>query len=225
MNEYYLNITVVPRGKSMIVTKAAVMAGCSGGTVIGGRGISRNGLAVLLGFGEFDQDIIINLVEKDRRCEVQTAIKVSCSSQKKFFGGMFSLKAQDFVKGGNIYHGETKMDLENSEENKDKMTHELIVVIVNKDFADDVMHAARKAGAGGGTVINARGTAREEDAKFFGVQIVPEKEMLMILVDSDKKEKVLESIRNLKCISQPGSGIAFTLPATDFTVLGKSAGK
>ena len=112
------------------------------------------------------------------------------------------------------------MSLENREESKDKMTHELIVVIVNKDFADDVMHAARKAGAGGGTVINARGTAREEDAKFFGVQIVPEKEMLMILVDSDKKEKVLESIRNLKCISQPGSGIAFTMPATDFTVLG-----
>ena len=79
------------------------------------------------------------------------------------------------------------MDLENREESKDKMTHELIVVIVNKDFADDVMHAARKAGAGGGTVINARGTAREEDAKFFGVQIVPEKEMLMILVDSDKR--------------------------------------
>ena len=59
----------------------------------------------------------------------------------------------------------------------------LISVILNKGYADDAMAAARKAGAGGGTVINARGTAREDDAKFFGMHIVPEKEMLMISAD------------------------------------------
>ena len=46
-------------------------------------------------------------------------------------------------------------------------SHQLICVIVNAGYADDVMNAARTAGATGGTVINARGTGREEDVKLF----------------------------------------------------------
>ena len=86
-------------------------------------------------------------------------------------------------------------------------THDVINVIVNRGFADDVMDAARKAGAGGGTVINARGTAREDDERFFGMHIVPEKEMLIIVVEHSNKEKVMSAIQNLECLSEPGSGI------------------
>ena len=64
--------------------------------------------------------------------------------------------------------------------------------------------------------------ANENDAKFFGVHIVPEKEMLMIVVDSDKKDAVLEAIRTLPCLSEPGSGIAFTSAVNDVTLLGKN---
>ena len=99
--------------------------------------------------------------------------------------------------------------------------HEMISVIVNKGYADDAMAAARKAGAGGGTVITARGTAREDDEKFFGVHIVPEKEMLIILVESGKKDAVLNAIKNLRCLSEPGSGIAFCAGVDDFILLGK----
>ena len=65
--------------------------------------------------------------------------------------------------------------------------YQMINVIVNKGYAEDAMAAARKAGAGGGTIIGARGTAKEGDAAFFGMKIVPEKEMLMILVPAEKK--------------------------------------
>ena len=99
---------------------------------------------------------------------------------------------------------------------------ELITVILNKGYADDAMAAARKAGAGGGTVINARGTAREDDAKFFGMHIVPEKEMLMIVVDEDKKDAVLEAVKSLDCLSVPGSGIAFSSSVNEFSLLGKA---
>ena len=100
----------------------------------------------------------------------------------------------------------------------------LISVILNKGYADDAMEAAREAGAGGGTVINARGTAREDDEKFFGVHIVPEKEMLVMVVEEDKKTAVLNAIRDLKCLSEPGSGIAFCSSVDDFTLLGKKNG-
>ena len=100
-------------------------------------------------------------------------------------------------------------------------SRDMISVIVNKGYADDVMAAARRVGAGGGTVINARGTAREDDEKFFGVHIVPEKEMLVMIVEHDKKAAVLDAIRDLKCLREPGSGIAFCNGVDDFTLLGK----
>ena len=102
-------------------------------------------------------------------------------------------------------------------------THELITVILNRGYADDAMAAARKAGAGGGTVINARGTAREDDEKFFGVHIVPEKEMLLIVVGKEKKDTVLEAIRTLPCLKEPGSGITFSQSADSFTILGRKS--
>ena len=89
----------------------------------------------------------------------------------------------------------------------------MINIIVNKGYAEDAMAAARKAGAGGGTVVLGRGTAKEGDEKFFGVEIVPEKEMLVILAEQSKAEAVVEAIQNLECFSKGGSGVAGPAPA------------
>ena len=43
-----------------------------------------------------------------------------------------------------------------------EILYELIIAIVNRGFADDVMSAAKSAGATGGTIMNARGTGKEE---------------------------------------------------------------
>ena len=74
---------------------------------------------------------------------------------------------------------------------------------------------------GGGTIIGARGTAKEGDAAFFGMKIVPEKELLMILVPDSKKEDILAAVTALPCFKEAGSGIIFCNEAQDFTVLGK----
>ena len=121
------------------------------------------------------------------------------------------------MKAGNVTHSSLQGDVDMANE----MERDLITVIINKGYADDAMAAARKAGAGGGTVINARGTAREDDAKFFGMHIVPEKEMLCIVVEHEKKDAVLEAIRTLPCLAEPGSGIAYCSAVSEFVMLGK----
>lgn len=98
---------------------------------------------------------------------------------------------------------------------------QMINVIMNKGYAEDAMAAARKAGASGGTVLNGRGTAKEGDAKFFGVEIVPEKEMLIILAPTEKTAQIIEAINSLACFSKDGNGIIFTADATGFSLLGK----
>jgi nitrogen regulatory protein PII len=98
--------------------------------------------------------------------------------------------------------------------------HTLITCIVNRGAADEIMDAARAAGATGGTILAARGTGKEEDVKFFGVQLVPEKEMILILVGSGLTGKVLDAIRSVPCLAEPGSGIAFCVDVERFMTLG-----
>lgn len=62
------------------------------------------------------------------------------------------------------------------EESTLKDTHyELLLVIANQGHTGTIMDAARAAGAGGGTVIHAKGTGMEGAAQFLGVELVNEK--------------------------------------------------
>ena len=90
--------------------------------------------------------------------------------------------------------------------------YEAVMCIVNSGFSEQVMEAAKKAGAGGGTVMNARGTANKEAETFFHINIEPEKEIVVIIVSSDIKDDVLKNIYDEVGISTPGKGIAFSLP-------------
>ena len=216
MSRFSLIISIVPHDKGEKVTKAAVEAGSGGGTVLMGRELAKSNFGAVLGLGETTKDLIYMVVESEKKVEIIKAMVNCAGSSKSGFGCLFSLDVDSLMKGGKIDDSKGGNMSENSEKDRD-----LISVIVNKGYADDVMFAARKAGATGGTVINARGTAREDDEKFFGVHIVPEKDMLLIVVEHEKKEAVLGAIKEVKCLKEPGMGIAFTSPVGDFTMLGK----
>ena len=95
-----------------------------------------------------------------------------------------------------------------------KYGHEVIFCVVNAGFSDAVMDAARKFGAGGGTVINARGTANPEAEKLFQITVQPEKEIVMILVKSELKDDILHALYKEVGLDTPGQGIAFTMPVS-----------
>ena len=95
------------------------------------------------------------------------------------------------------------------------LKHEVIFCIVNSGFADEVMDAAREFGAKGGTVIRARGTASLEAEKLFNIAIQPEKEIVMILIDSKLKNDILHGLYKKVGLNTPGQGIAFTMPVDD----------
>ena len=217
MSQLSLIISIVPHDKGEKLTKAAVDAGCGGGSVMMGRALAKSNFGAILGTGETTKDLIFMVVESTKKSAIMNAIYESTQNEKTNFGEIFTLDVDSLLKAGANSEGEEKMS-----ENENKETsRDMITVIVNKGYADDVMFAARKSGATGGTVINARGTAREDDEKFFGVHIVPEKDMLVIVVEHDKKEAVLSAIKEVKCLKEPGMGIAFSSPVTDFELLGK----
>ena len=71
----------------------------------------------------------------------------------------------------------------------------------------------RTEGAGGGTVLHAKGTGMEGAARFLGVDLVNEKEMVFIVARSSEKNKIMKAIM---AGADPKAGaIVFSLPVTD----------
>ena len=94
-------------------------------------------------------------------------------------------------------------------------TFELIVAIVNKDYASDLMEAAREVGAKGGTILNARGTGDHTVEKLFGLTIQQEKEVVLILTEVKHKVDIMKSIIDAAGLNTLGRGICFSLPVED----------
>lgn len=88
----------------------------------------------------------------------------------------------------------------------------LIVSIVRKGWGDTVLEATMKAGAHGGTVLFGRGIGRNEQQRVFGIQIEPEKEIVLSVVPNDIKDAVLAAIVSSAELTVPGHGLAFIVP-------------
>jgi nitrogen regulatory protein PII len=214
-----LFVAVVPHDRGDDLMQTAKKAGAGGGTVAMARGYSTSSVLNVLGLGDMFFDAVYIIIDEPQREPIRTALVSHTQHEKNGFGILCEINVTKFIRLGILNNSEKDTTMQN------KAPYELITLIVNKGYADDAMAAARKAGAGGGTIVYAHGTGKEEDAKFFGITIVPEKEMLMILIEREKAASVVEAIRALPCLCEPGIGIAFSMDVTDFTVLGRSKTK
>ena len=93
--------------------------------------------------------------------------------------------------------------------------HEVIFAVVNSGVAEDVMDVAREQGARGGTILNARGVVNEDAAAFFGITLHADKEILMMVVEKDIRDRVLNAIYKEMGMAKKAKGIAFSLPVSD----------
>ena len=93
--------------------------------------------------------------------------------------------------------------------------HEVIFVIVNAGFAEEAMDVAREQGVRGGTILNARGVVNEDAAAFYGITLHADKEILMMVVEKDIRDKVLNAIYKEMGMAKKAKGIAFSLPVSD----------
>ena len=116
-------------------------------------------------------------------------------------GGASSL--QYFV-GDNPIEKKEKIDMSETK-------NVLIITVVDKGNTDLVMEAARGAGASGGTVVRARGTGAEL-AKFFGVSISEEKEMIYIVAKRTDRDVIMHAIMENAGSATEAHGVVFSLP-------------
>lgn len=216
-------LAILPRTHGQPAYAAATAAGAPGGTLLPTRVLASSAILQLLGLGEISADLLLTVVPDDKTAHVATAINAYAAGAHLRSSLLLAIPALDFRRSAAPAAPQPQ---ENPAMTPDPapaadLPYRLIVAILNKGYAEDAMAAARKAGASGGTVLAARGTAKPGDAEFFGVPLVPEKDQLLILAPSAQAPAILEAIQALPCFAQKGSGILFALPATSFTPLGR----
>ncbi len=196
------------QGKSVSNIFSTLCHGTAGQTILNVLGIEKNEKSLLFTMleakkaGRLMQELVsamgINLPGEG------IALRMPVGS----VGGASSMRY--LMEKQNIIIGEVA-DMEE----KKVSPYELVVAVVERGKVDAVMDAARSAGAGGGTVIHAKGTGTDFATKFFGVSIATEKEILLIVAKRKDKAGMMHAIMDRAGMNSDAHTALFSLPVED----------
>ena len=97
------------------------------------------------------------------------------------------------------------------------MHFKLIIAVVEDADADEIVDAAREAGATGATIINqARGEGMKPAKTFFGMDLDSQRDVVLLLVEEHLSRHILESVGTVgEFDTRDGAGIAFQVDVED----------
>jgi nitrogen regulatory protein PII len=208
-NECLLFCVIVNYGKGSKILKSSRKLGATGGTFFLGKGTINDSLLDILGINEVRKEILIMAI--DRRLEdlLHDELTREFKLDKPNKGIAFSMPISRIL--GNH---ESCINFNPQIGGKDDMEnekYEAIFTIVDKGLADEVIEAANSVGSTGGTVIHGRGAGSHEKAKLFNIEIEPEKDIVLILSETKKTERIVNAIKEKLNIDKPGKGILFVM--------------
>ena len=200
-----LSIYIVNNHDGIRVSKLAKKSGIKGTTAFLGHGTMDSDLLDFLGINDIRKELVLMVSDENTAHDAMETIKKSMKLQKPGRGIAFALNVTRVI-GIRDFKDRTHK----TEEGKNSM-HEAIFVIVDKGEGENVIESAKSAGSQGATLINARGSGIHEKAKLFGMAIEPEKEIILILSESQKTETIIDAITKENNLEEPGRGILFTV--------------
>ena len=97
------------------------------------------------------------------------------------------------------------------------MHFKLIIIMVEDERTNDILNAAREAGATGCTVLNqARGEGIRPARTFLGLSIDSQVDVIMLLAEAHLSRDILETVAEAGEFDEtPGTGIAFQIDVDD----------
>lgn len=216
MNELYLLVTITSRNLTKRFTTFYQEAGLPVSVITVGYGTASSEILDYFGLDGPEKSVLFHFVtdatwkslKRQLRMKMQIdipGIGIAFLVPLSSIGGKKALDylicGQEFEKGAESALKDTK--------------YELLVVIANQGYTELIMDAARKVHAAGGTIIHAKGTGSQMAEKFMGVTLVPEKEMVFIVVRKDQKNDIMRSIMDEAGVGTKAGSVVFSLPVTD----------
>lgn len=177
-----------------------------------GRGTATKSILDLLGLSEREYHIIMTIADRERTAKIIDEARrnlyidapgqgIIVATPIKSVGGGKTLAN---LNGGRPTEGAPDINY----------NYEIVLVVANEGHTDTVMEAAREAGARGGTVLHGKGTGSQDAAKFFGVSIASEKEVILIVAKSSEKAEIMRAIINKAGTQTDAGAVVMSLPVS-----------
>ena len=217
-------VTIVDRGKGDRVVDLCRARHVAVQLVMLGHGTASAEVMDYLGLDEPEKDIVLSLVPGALVAPLLADLTLALGFSRPGKGIAFTVPLSGISAAANRQTDGGRVRAEiNVEREVPPMTEnnqfELIIPVVEHGMADDVMAAAKTAGARGGTVARARGLSSEEAEKFLHITIQPEKDVVLILTAAAQKQSIMKAICNEAFARTGERGIAFSVPVSDVTGL------
>ena len=216
MSELFMMVTITERDRTKKFTNFYKENGVEVSMITVGRGTAASEILDYFGLDGSEKSVMFQVVTDTKWKELKQGLRrkmqidvpgtgIAFIVPLSSIGGKKALNyltcGQDYVKGEESTLKDTK--------------YELLVAIANQGYTELVMDAARSVHASGGTVIHAKGTGSDKAEKFMGVSLVPEKEMVFIVVRKEHKNEIMRAIMDQAGLESKARSIVFSLPVTD----------
>ena len=185
-----------------------------------GHGTAAKSMLDLLGIESTEKRIIMTVANSEK---AQQFIK---DMRQQLYIGIPGHGIVIAIPIKSVGGGKTLAYLNNGEQQPARYTpelngkYELIVIVANEGRTDQVMNAARAAGATGGTVLHGKGTGSQNPKKFYNVSIASEKEVILMVAQNDRKAAIMQSVLHHAGPDSEAGAILFSLRVSEVAGFG-----
>ena len=175
-----------------------------------GKGTASSKVLKYLGLGETEKAMFFCVAPQKVCDEASQLLDEKLQLKKAGNGIMFRIK----INQGCYHQPINFIDEENGEKAMEGTKNNLIMIIANRGYSDEVMDAARAGGASGGTILHVRGGGSAGMEKFFGVTIAPDKEMILIVAPDEMTDSIMSEIAKDNGPESDAACVSFAVPVT-----------
>ncbi|MGN0599785.1 MAG: hypothetical protein ACI4JK_07795 [Oscillospiraceae bacterium] len=193
------------------------------------KGTASNEILDLLGLGNIEKTVIVSMMPKTFANKILEKLQSELKLGTTNSGIVFS----SYISAGNAQLLKILQQMSDNHSNlirkDEKSVHEskysMIATVANQGYSEEVMNAARTAGATGGTIINSRRIIDENTMKFWGLSVQQEKEIIMILAKAEDKLGIMNAIHEKCGLQSEAKGIVFSMPIDNIMGLNETEHK
>lgn len=216
MSELYMMVTITNRNLTKKFTSFYQEMGVDISVITVGRGTAASEILDYFGLDGAEKSVMIQVVTGEKWKELKYGLQRKMQIDIPGIGIAFIVPISSMGGKKALNYLTNGLNFVKGEESSLKDTkYELLVVIANQGYTDLIMDAAREVHAAGGTVIHAKGTGTQHAEKFLGVTLVPEKEVVFIVVRKEQKNDIMRAIMDKAGLESKARSIVFSLPVTD----------
>ncbi|MGQ9658513.1 MAG: P-II family nitrogen regulator [Thermochromatium sp.] len=92
------------------------------------------------------------------------------------------------------------------------MKFAVLVAVLAEELEEKAIDIAKQAGAGGMTILDARGISAQEKKSFFGLTYEGAQSVLLMVLEKKLSLSVMKALRDALELRSHSQGIVFTIP-------------